>query len=66
MSEYQEIIDNEGMATGVCFVQAASELIGAAFIIQLMLELAAVGFLVTDLFRQVGKLASYVSGGPDQ
>lgn len=66
VSNYGELLDNEGLTAGTCFVSSAMDLIGVSFLFQLMLELAAVAFLINDFIAQIKNTASFMSGGSMQ
>jgi hypothetical protein len=66
VSDYGELLDNESLTAGMCFVSAAATMVGASFVLQIMLELAAVGLLLTTLLSEIRSLMNFMAGGSDQ
>lgn len=62
-SDFADLLPNEGLTTGVCFIRAANTLVGGAFVLQIMLELAAIGFLIRDLIGVTKETAAFMAGG---
>ena len=66
VSSYSDLLGNAALTTGVCFVSSAATEVGASFILQLLLELAALGFFLHDIIGQVRGLADFMAGGSNQ